>query len=122
MWFKKLTQYPKQVLHPKQKALLEYIDQTLIELHENKPVNGQMNIKFVGVDFRSTLLPLSFIIDKMQLELGTGYIPRSVALLSDPRGNWLIYYAVRSETGTDEITTALFLDVLARTNNARTGE
>lgn len=119
MWPFKPTNHPRQVLHPKQLELLNQIDQSLVEAHKNKPITGQMKVCLLGIPLRTTLLPLSMITNDITLEYGDAYIPRSVALIVDSSGNWLIYYAIRCSEPSDDATINLFIDVLNRTNNAR---
>jgi hypothetical protein len=121
MWnpFKKPTNYPKQILHPKQLELINHIDETLVDLHQGMPVSGEMSINLLGIPFRNTLLPLNMILDYVSLQTGNGYVPRSIAFLVDTSGNWILLYAVRDTIGSDDILTTLFLDALQRTNNSR---
>jgi hypothetical protein len=116
-WF--VPTYPKQALSSKQVEILDYIDQTLVEMHGNKPVIGEMKVKFTGVPYMSTMLNTDTITKRIGLEPGNAYIPRSVAFVIDSEGNWTFFYAVREADGSDDITNRLFIDCLNRTNNAR---
>jgi hypothetical protein len=118
--FYQKTSYPDQQLTEKQLALLEHIDNSLVAAHAGQPVSGEMSVRITGVPFMSTVLPVERIASRITLEYGDSYIPRSVALTVDSQGNWLFIYAVRSAVGSDSTTTALFIDALLRTNNART--
>jgi hypothetical protein len=113
------TKYPPQQLSDKQKELIEHIDNALIEAHKGKHVIGSMTVKYTGIGFMRTLMPVSNLVDQITLEYGDAYIPRSVALIIDTYGNWVFAYAIRTETGSDALTTMLFIDALNRTNNAR---
>ena len=117
--FKSNTNYPKQELSDKQKELLDKIDLSLVNAHANKPFSGAMCVKMTGVPFMQTLHSVDFMSERITLEYGDAYIPRSIALLVDPDGNWIIMYAIRCEKGSDQITTTLFIDALSRTNGAR---
>lgn len=119
MWPFKCTNYPKQELTDKQKELIDKIDLSLVNAHANKPFRGAMCVKMTGVPFMQTLRSVDFMSERITLEYGDAYLPRSVALIVDTDGNWIFMYAVRCDEGSDEVTTKLFLDVLGRTNNAR---
>ena len=119
MWPFKKTHYPKQELSDKQKELLDRIDIALVNAHSGKDFSGQMCVKMTGVNFMSTLRSVDFLTEHITLEYGDAYIPRSIALIVDPDGNWIIMYAVRCKEGSDQITTTLFIDALSRTNAAR---
>jgi len=116
-WVK--PKYPAQTLSDKQVEILDYIDHTLVELHKDQPVIGEMKIKLTGVPYMKTMLPTDAITKRIGLEPGNAYIPRSVALVIDSEGNWTFFYAVREVVGSDDITNRLFIDCLNRTNNAR---
>lgn len=119
-WFK--PKYPAQVLSDKQRELLDLLDNKLVELHANKifdPGNAKMSIKSVSVPFMYTCYSPESIMAKFLPEIGEFYIPRGIALIVSPNGDWVFAYAVRDKTGSDLVTTDLFLDCLTRTNSAR---
>jgi hypothetical protein len=122
MWFKKLTNYPRQVLHPKQLALIEHVDNELVKAHNGKIIarpNTEMNVCVLPIPFHKTILPLNFIINDIELETGESYIPRTVAFLTDANGNWYVLYGIYSTDSTNDLLSLLFIDALTRTNNAR---
>lgn len=120
MWpFNKKNTGLVSVFTDKQKEVLKFIDDKLIELHAGKAVRGEMNIKLTGVPFINTFMPLSVILSHIALEAGESYIPRSVALVIDQEGNWCFFYAVRDTVGSDDISKRLFIESLNRTNNYR---
>lgn len=118
-FLKKNTNYTPQQLTDKQSLLIELVDYKLIEMHDGK-FDGETVVKEIVVPLMSTVLPVSVILDKMPLEKGDGYIPRSVALVVDPMGNWRFYYSIKQMGATtDELTANLFMSALNRTNDAR---
>ena len=116
--FSKLS-YPVQELSDKQKELLDLIDSKLIEAHKGKLITGQMAIKYTGISLMRSLLPINNIVNHLKLETGDAYMPRSIALIVNSDGDWVFVYAVRTETGSDALTTLFFIDALNRTNNSR---
>lgn len=112
------THYPDQVISDKQLQLLEMIDNKLIELHP-KFADAPMRIECVSIPLIATIMPLNLIIKKLSFKLGVGYIPRSIALVVDSSGNWVILYAIRDSVCSDSIATTMFVELLNRTNNAR---
>jgi hypothetical protein len=119
--FKKLfgTSYPKQELLDKQIDLINHLDITLIDLHKSRPIHGEMCVKMTAIPYRYTLMSVDAILKKLPLEIGSSYLPRSVAFIVDEDGNWVFLYAIRCDVGSDQVTTKLFIDALTRTNNAR---
>lgn len=117
--FPKRTNYPAQQLTDKQLELIERIDSSLVDAHKGKPIRGVMRVKMTGVPYMQTIRSIDYITDHITLEYGDSYLPRSVALIVDHDGNWIFMYAIREETGSDDITNRLFMDCLGRTNNAR---
>lgn len=119
MWPFNKPKYPPQVLSDKQREVLNYLDNKLVELHQHKPVAGSMLVRYTGVGQMRTLLPVDSITQQLTLEAGDSYIPRSVGLIVDTYGNWVFPYSVRADVGSDGLTTMLFTDILVRTNNSR---
>lgn len=118
-WFSKPTNYPKQILDPKQLALINEVDQALVNAHSTPRFGTQMKVCSTGVSFRNTFKSLEDIVKNINLEFGDSYIPRSIAFLVDTDGNWIILYAIRCDIGSDPITTTMFIELLGRTNDAR---
>ena len=116
--FRRDINYKPTTFNEKQLLLIETIDQELTALHDHY-ADEPMKIHARSIDLFVQRLPVNIIVKKIQLTLGNAYIPRSVAMISDSTGNWVIYYATRDSTGSDTITTSLFIDILNRTNNAR---
>ena len=117
-WFKRNTNYPEQVLNNKQLQLLDMVDQKLTELHP-KFANAGMRIEAVEIPLVHTIMPLALIMKNITLKTGIGYIPRSIALVVNSTGNWVILYAIRDTVCSDTIATTMFVELLNRTNNAR---
>jgi hypothetical protein len=118
-WFKSPTNYPQQVLTDNQLEILNFIDQSLVDMHKDKKITGELCVKSTVVPYMATLLPAGNIMSRISLKNGEFYMPRSVALVVDSDGNWQFMYGLRCEKGSDAITTTLFLECLNRTNNAR---
>lgn len=123
-WFKKLfvrnTNYPTQQLSEKQKEVIELLDNSLVELHQEKAVEGAMSLKCVGVAFMDTVrYDAARLHEKLRILTGNAYMPRSIAFNVDADGNWVFIYAVRESEGSDPISQRLFIDALNRTNTAR---
>jgi len=119
MWPFKKTNYVQQELADKQLDLIARIDESLVAAHIDKVFAGKMLIKTTVVPFISTLLPTDTIRRRISLEYSESYIPRSVAFIVDSYGNWIFLYAVRSEVGSTELVCTMFVELLTRTNNAR---
>ena len=117
--FAKKTNYPPQVLTDKQLEILNFIDQSLVIMHKDKRITGELCVNTAVVPYMATLLPASNIMSRISLKNGEFYLPRSVALVVDSDGNWQFMYGLRCEKGSDPITTTLFIDALNRSNNAR---
>ena len=114
------TKYPQQQLTDKQKTVIEFIDQSLATMHNNKPVSGALDVYAVSIPFMKTMLDADKIAHNLQFEIGDAYIPRCIAFQVDEYGNWIIYYGLyKLNNECDDITRRLFIDALTRTNNAR---
>ena len=117
-WLKTNTRYPEQVLSDRQRQLLDLIDNRLTELHP-KFANAGMRIEAVDIPLVHTIMPLALIMKNITLKTGIGYIPRSIALVVNSTGNWVILYAIRDTVCSDTTATTMFVELLNRTNNAR---
>jgi len=120
-WFSKQPKYEGQALTDKQKDLIAQIDNKLVELHKDTKVGGDMFVTMTTIPFMSTILPVDNLIPRILLEQGKGYVPRSVAFIVNPAGDWVLLYAIRKdvEQGTSIVCNTMFLNLLGRTNDAR---
>jgi hypothetical protein len=126
-WFKKLftqqTNYAPQVLSPKQKAIIEALDEHLVKHCTASITNTNAVIKSVKIGLFYHHYGVGMILGHIRAAIATegyGYIPRSIALITDPDGTWSFYFALRTtDAGADDTTVELFSNALARTNDAR---
>ena len=119
--FVKRTNYPRQQLSQKQKDILNYMDNYLVELHSKKVVQGEnMRIESIIFPLQLQYLPTSSLNQMIRNSLLTDeyYIPRSIALVCDYEGTWHLYYALRTSKQLVNDNT-LFIDAMGRTNDAR---
>ncbi len=116
--FARKTNYKVKQISDKQKELLDLIDNKLSELHAGR-YDGAIKVKMISVPLAFAMLPNALIFSQLNIEQGSGYIPRAVAFNVDTYGNWIFTYALREEVGSDEITSNLFIECLNNTNEAR---
>jgi hypothetical protein len=119
--FKKKTNYPKQQLPPKAVALIERLDTALVE---ESMVGEHFSIIHIVIGMMDQIRSVDTLLD-MTLKLLTDnfmYLPRSIAFTVDNSGNWNLFISVYRPievTFNKDIASTMFIDLLARTNNAR---
>lgn len=113
-----------QVLTPNQRLAIDYLD-TLLVSRSGDPRSGyRMKLTEVGVSLDWVQKkPIGEILEGLKNQLtitDVCYMPRSIALVVDPEGNWRFvigYYEITEAL--DTITALLFSDAMNRTNAAR---
>lgn len=116
------TNYPQQMLSDKQKMLIDGLDSILVKKCSADTTDTHMHIRSIKLGIMTQHYSVGYLLGHMQQAVKTqdfAYIPRSVALIVDADGTWCFYYAIRDLYEGNEITNELFIDALARTNNAR---
>ena len=122
-WFAKKANYAPQALNDKQKAIIEMLDAHLVSVCSSTTDNTVMALKSVNLGLFNQHYGVAFILAHLRKEIvaeGFAYIPRSIALITQPDGTWTFVFALRATAGTvDELVSTLYLDALTRTNAAR---
>lgn len=113
--------YPPQIIPPKLLELIELMDD-----HFTKESVEQSNTNFY---IEEVIIPLQFqhrALDKIFHPAVSNdyYIPRSIAFFTSANGDWVFLVGVHRRESTTPIATEtqtrMWLELLNRTNNART--
>ena len=122
-WKKTSTNYPPQQLSPQQIMLIEELDSYLLSLNSHPVLNNtSMKIHQIVIPFSHQFLSTEKMLNliKSQVKTNHPYVPRSIAFITEADGTWVFLYAMREAIGSNEVCQKMFVDILCRTNNART--
>ena len=117
------TNYPAQVLNGKQKSTIDYLDALLVSQSTDPKPGYRMKLTEVGLTLSwqwKTNEEIEAALKSQLTITNVCYMPRNIAFLVDPDGNWRFvigYYEVTEAL--DSVTSLLFSDALVRTNAAR---
>ena len=119
---KKQVNYPKQVLDKKILDILDALDSYLTEHSTTMPSESVMAIKAYKIGIFSTVSSVSKLVDMLKNSMPSGfvYVSRSISFNQEADGTWCFRVAFREQGEMDIDKCEMFIDMLARTNDART--
>ena len=115
--------YPKQVLDTKILEILDRLDSQLVAGATTMPTDAVMVIKPYKIGLFSQHLPMSVLCKSLLNMLpteGYAYLPRSIAFVTEADGTWCFRIAYRIVGEYDLDKCEMFVELLSRTNDART--
>ena len=123
-WLKTKTNYPKQVLPTKVTEILDRLDTYLCDFATTMPADAVMVIKPYKIGLFNQHLPMQTIckaiLDMLPQGSGTyAYMPRSIAFNVEADGTWCFRVAYRMVGEYDADKCEMFIELLNRTNDAR---
>ena len=116
------VEHPPQILNDKIKEVLDALDSYLSEHSATIPSESVMVIKPYKIGLFSQVQPVSKIVSYLisQAPDGYAYLPRSIAFVCDADGTWCFRVAFREQCEMDVDKCEMFIELLNRTNYART--
>lgn len=122
MWnlFKKRTNYPKQVLPTKALEVIEQAD----NFFTNQSIQNDCDLFILErqISLRDQFKSVKSIVDHITKDTTGYYLPRSIAFYIQPDGTWCFLIGIRCNQLSNSTTVGMWLELLTRTNAARSIE
>ena len=118
MWPFKKTNYPKQVLPPKALEVIEKCDTLFLE--QSIQNDCDLFILERQISLRDQFKSVDQIVKAILKDTTGYYLPRSIAFYINADGTWVFLIGIRCNQLPNETLTGAWIELLQRTNNART--
>ena len=117
MWPFKRTNYPKQVLPPKALEVIEQAD----NFFSNQSIQNECDLFILErqISLRDQFKSVKSIVDHITKDTTGYYLPRSIAFYIQADGTWVFLIGIRCNQLSDTTSVGMWLEILNRTNNAR---
>jgi hypothetical protein len=118
IFFRQQTNYLPQVLPEKAIEVIEQCDKLFLD--QSIRNNCDLFILERQVSLRDQFRSVKDITNAVVKDTTGYYIPRSIAFYINADGTWVFLIGIRCNQLSDSTTVGMWLELLQRTNNART--